>query len=300
MLKRFSIHTLRCCIMFVASATLLACWGCAPILNSFFNDSLPPVNGVRQLAGISKKVTVRRDDLGIPMIEASDMDDLVFGMGYVNACDRFTQMEAFRLVGQGRLSELIGKASLEMDIYLRALDLDGIAKDLYKSASPELVHMLQRYSDGVNAYLSDMPLPMPLKLAGHKPEKWKPIDSVRVFVVLTLGLAQNLHEEIDILNVAQKVDTDKLAWLFPIYPDEPLPFDEMKKLENINLSKGLPGIEHLAETIRRVNSLVIPAAAASNNWVVSGSRTASGKPILANDTHLPLSMPSIWNMVHLK
>ena len=93
--------------------------------------------------------------------------------------------------------------------------------------------MLEIYSDGVNAYLANAPLPMTIKMAGHKPEPWKPIDSVYVFLVLTLGLGANLHEEIDMLNIAQKIEPDKLAWLFPIYPDEPLPFEEMKKLKGL-------------------------------------------------------------------
>lgn len=286
-----------------AVLSLLLCLvtaGCTPVLDSLFNNALPPMEGVRTVPGLTEKATVRRDNMGFPMIEAASMEDMVFVMGYVSAYDRFTQMEGFRLVGQGKLSELIGKATLEMDIYLRALNVDKVAKTLYECASPELVHMLERYSAGVNAYLAEAPLPMTLKLAGYKPEPWKPIDSVRVFVVLTLGLAQNLHEEINILNVAQQVGADRLGWLFPIYPDEPLPFEEMKKLEGLDLTAAREDIERLCGVTRTINNILVPAAAASNNWVVSGSRTRSGKPILANDTHLPLCMPSIWHMMHLK
>lgn len=274
--------------------------GCAPVLNTAFKKALPPIEGEQIVPGLSEKVTVKRDDLGIPMIEASNMDDLIFAMGYVSAYDRFTQMEGFRLVGKGRLSELIGKATLEMDIYLRALNLDQAAQTLYHSTSPELRRILQVYSNGVNAYLAKAPLPMTIKIAGHKPEKWQPIDSIYVFLVLTLGLGQNLHEEINMLNIAQVVDPDIMAWLFPIYPDEPLPFEEMKKLKGIDLTSAAQEIEQLSKIANLTNKLFIPAAAASNNWVVSGKLTKSGKPILANDTHLPLSMPSIWHMMHLK
>ena len=274
--------------------------GCAPLLNTAFKGALPPVEGIQTVPGLKDKVTVKRDNMGIPFIEASNMEDLIFAMGYVSAYDRFTQMEGFRLVGQGRLSELIGKATLEMDIYLRALNLKRVAETLYASASPDLRQKLELYSKGVNAYLANAPLPMTIKMAGHKPEPWKPIDSVYVFVVLTLGLGQNLHQEIDMLNIAQKIGVDKLAWLFPIYPDEPLPFEEMNKLKGIDLTTAAADIERISLVSREVNHTIVPAAAASNNWVVSGSRTKSGKPILANDTHLPLSMPSIWMMMHVK
>ncbi|ABW68601.1 penicillin acylase family protein [Desulfosudis oleivorans] len=294
-------RTCRICVPVMTALLLcLATTGCAPLLNSVFDNALPPMEGVQTVPGLAEKVTVQRDNMGIPMIDAASLEDLVFAMGYVSAYDRFTQMEGFRLVGQGRLSELIGKATLEMDIYLRALNVNQVATILYESASPELLHMLKRYSEGVNAYMDQAPRPMTLKLAGYTPEPWTALDSVRVFVVLTLGLAQNLHEEINMLNVARKVAVDDLAWLFPIYPDEPLPFDEIKKLQGLDLTAAAGDIQALCDTARSVNQVLVPAAAASNNWAVSGRRTRSGKPILANDTHLPLCMPSIWHMMHLK
>lgn len=293
------IFRLKFLIILTVLLCLMIC-GCSSILNMSFSKALPPMEGEQIVAGISQKVTVKRDNLGIPLIEAANMDDLIIAMGYVSAYDRFTQMEGFRLVGKGRLSELLGKATLEIDIFMRALNIKQVAETLYDSASPEIRHILENYSKGVNAYLANAPLPMTLKMAGHKPEPWKPIDSVYVFVVLTLGLGQNLHEEINILNIAKQIDTDKLAWLIPIYPDEPLPFDEMKKLKGLDLKSASADIEKIRQISSRVNQIIIPAAAASNNWVVSGKLTKSGKPILANDTHLPLTMPSIWHMMHLK
>ena len=286
-------------ILFVAILCMVIS-GCTPLLNMSFKKSLPPMEGEQVLTGLSDKVTVKRDNLGIPFIEAQSMDDLIFAMGYISACDRFTQMEGFRLVSQGRLSELLGGAALEMDIYLRALNLNQTAQTLYLSASSDLRRLLKIYSDGVNAYLANVPLPTTMKLAGHQPEPWRPIDSMYVFLVLTLGLGQNLQEEINMLNVAQVVEPEKLAWLFPIYPDEPLPFEEMKKLKGINLAESAQNIEQLGTIANLTSKLLLPAAAASNNWAVSGKLTKSGKPIVANDTHLPLTMPSIWHMMHLK
>ncbi|HUN55554.1 MAG TPA: penicillin acylase family protein [Smithella sp.] len=293
-LSRFQVSVVLIIILcFVLSS-------CTSLINSKFKDTLPATQGVQTLPGLSDKVTVKRDNMGIPFIEANNVDDLLFAMGYVSACDRFSQMEGYRLLGQGRISEMAGAATLNMDIYMRALNLKKVAGTLYESASPDLKHKLDRYADGVNAYLTNAPTPASLTLSGHKPEPWKPIDSVYVFVVLTLGLSENLHQEIDILNIAQKVGPDKLAWLFPIYPDEPLPFEEMEKLKGVDLTGAAQDIERLFTVSGDVNRILVPAAAASNNWVVSGSRTKSGKPIFANDTHLPLSMPSIWMMMHVK
>ena len=298
-----SPHSSRPYIFQALFSGLLLCLclcGCHAMLDSRFNNSLPPTQGKIVLPGLDEPVTVQRDDLGVPFIDARSLEDLVTAIGYVNAGDRFSQMEGLRLVGQGRLAEMVGPAALEMDMYLRALDVNRAAAVLYESASPRLRELLQRYSDGVNAWLNEENLPATIKLSGHTPEKWEPMDSVSVFVVLTLGLAQNLHEEIDILNLARIMPPEKLAWLTPIYPDEPLPFAEMEKLAGLDLSSAARELQALSATIRRTNRLIVPAAAASNNWVVSGTRTASGKPILANDTHLPLAMPSYWHLIKVR
>ncbi|MEW6079791.1 MAG: penicillin acylase family protein [Thermodesulfobacteriota bacterium] len=286
-------------LVIVATFLCLLC-GCTSSLDSLFGKTLPPDEGVQKIPGIAEKVTVKRDNMGVPFIDAASLEDLIVAMGYISACDRFAQMEGFRLVGQGRLSEMAGQAAVEMDIYLRAMGVNKAAEIILNSASADLRHFLKLYSDGVNAYLDNNPLPMMVRVTGHKPEKWEPIDSISVFLVLTLGLAQNLHEEIGILNLAQKISPEKLAWLTPIYPDEPLPFTEMKKLEGLDLTTAAADLENIFSVICRTNKLVVPAAAASNNWVVSGRLTKSGKPILANDTHLPLVMPSFWHLMKLR
>lgn len=211
------------CLAVLTIIISLTISGCAPILNSVFNNSLPPLEGQQIVPGLSQKVTVKRDNMGIPYIEASKLEDMIFAMGYVSAYDRFTQMEGFRLVGKGRLSELLGKATLEMDIYVRSLNLNQTAQTLYLSATPELRQMLKIYSEGVNAYLANASVPMMLTMAGHKPEPWKPIDSVYVFLVLTLGLGANLHEEINMLNIAQVIEPERWPGFSPFIPTNRCP-----------------------------------------------------------------------------
>jgi len=142
------IFRLKFFAIFITAFCLIIC-GCSSLLNMSFSKALPPMDGEQIVPGISQKVIVKRDNMGIPLIEAANMDDLLFAMGYVSAYDRFTQMEGFRLVGKGRLSELIGKATLEIDIFMRALDIKQVAETLYSSASPEIRHILDNYSKGV-------------------------------------------------------------------------------------------------------------------------------------------------------
>ncbi|MEW6078816.1 MAG: penicillin acylase family protein [Thermodesulfobacteriota bacterium] len=280
-------------------AGLLA--GCTSVLDVLFDDSLLPEEGTLKVKGLSGKVTVRRNDLGIPVITADNMDDLVFAQGFVSAGDRLTQMAGFRLAAQGRLSEMAGEAMFETDLFLRSLDINRAARIIYDAASDDLRHLLQVYSDGVNAYLDlyHDRLPRALTMGGYRPEKWQPVDCASVFVLITLGLAQNLHEEIDILNMARIVGPEKTAWLTPIYPDEPIPLAEFKKLESVDFSASAAELQKLFAVSDRLKKAGLSPLAASNNWVVSGQRTESGKSLLANDTHLPLSMPSIWYIMQL-
>ncbi|GAB6096218.1 acyl-homoserine-lactone acylase QuiP [Desulfatiferula olefinivorans] len=283
---------------------MAAAFGCSGMvyryLDSRYAGTLEPAEGEHRLAGLEKPVRVSRDNLGIPHIQAETVEDLVFASGYISAMDRLAQMIEFRLAAQGRLAEMSGKSGLELDYFLRALDIKKGALLMLDASSPELKRLLQIYCDGVNAYMDEQKrLPINIDISGYTPEAWKPVDSASVFVFLTLGLAQNLHEEIDILNMLSKVGAENMAWLIPVYPDEPLPFAEMNKLKEIDLSGSADDLKKLFAVGSRAADLAFLHTAASNNWVVSGKRTPGGASLLANDTHLPLSMPSIWNMTSL-
>jgi len=273
--------------------------GCQAYLDSRYSDSLPPAQGVQAIKGLDKSVSIRRNALGMPLIETASFHDALFALGYVHATDRLSQMVSLRLLAEGRLAEMAGPGVLEVDRFMRAVNLRQSAAELYREASPRMKRFFDVYARGVNAYLYRHrdKLPMDLAAAGYTPEYWKAEDSVLVFCLLNFGLAVNLQEEIASLALAQQVGTDKLAWLLPTYPDEPLPFAEAEKLKGLRLGGEIPGLAALDPAAARVGSLGI---AASNNWAVAGSHTRSGKPLLANDTHLPLSMPSYWNFVQIR
>jgi acyl-homoserine-lactone acylase len=275
---------------------------CTTLIDSYFKGKLDASQGNITLAGLKETVTVRRDAYGIPFVEAKNMDDMVMAVGYVHASDRLNQMIGMKLISEGRLAEMAGPAVLNLDIYMRTMNLKGAAEALYKNISPENLRLLERYSDGVNAYISQHKdrLPPGLVLAGYKPEPWEPIDSVKIFALVNLGLAFNLHEEIAALNIAQTIGAEKTAWLFPIYPDEPIPFDEAGKLKGIDLNKAAGSLTGLAELQPLLSSVGLSGTAASNNWAISKEKTKNGASILCNDMHLPLSLPSMWNMMHVK
>ncbi len=238
----------------------------------------------------------------MPLIETGTFHDALFALGYVHASDRLSQMVSLRLLAQGRLAEMVGPGALEIDRFMRTVNLRQAAEIQYRNASPRLQRFFEVYARGVNAYLYRYrdKLPMDLAQSGYRPEYWKPEDSALVFALLNFGLAVNLQEEIASLTLAQKVGSDKLAWLTPTYPDENLPFDEAEKLKGLRLDGQVPGLAGVEGAARQVAALSMLGVAASNNWAIAPQRSRSGKSLMANDTHLPLSMPSVWNYVQIR
>ncbi len=285
-----------------ASLALVGLAGCQSYLDSRYSASLPPQQGVQPLKGLADNVSIRRNALGMPLIESSSFHDGLFALGYVHATDRLSQMVSLRLMAEGRLAEMLGPGVLETDRFMRAVNLRQSAEVLYRQSSPRMKAFFEVYARGVNAYLFRHrdKLPMDLASSGYQPAYWKPEDSVLVFCLLNFGLSVNLQEEIASLVLAQQVGADKLAWLLPTYPDEPLPFDEADKLKGLRLDGQIPGLAAVERAAGRIAALNMQGVAASNNWAIAGRNSRSGKPILANDTHLPLSMPSYWNFVQLR
>ncbi|MGQ7958508.1 penicillin acylase family protein [Pseudomonas sp. SP16.1] len=288
------------CLTLAASLTGLA--GCQSLLNSRYADSVPPTRGVERIQGLAESASIRRNALGMPLIESGTFHDALFALGYVHAGDRLGQMVGMRLLAEGRLAEMAGPGVLEMDRFMRAVNLKRSAEALYAGASPRLKRFFEVYARGVNAYMFRYRerLPMDLVESGYRPAYWKPEDSVLLLCLLNFGLAVNLQEEIAALAMAQQVGADKLPWLLPIYPDEPLPFDEAQKLAGLDLKGQLPGLQAISRTAAQIAEQHMLGVAASNNWAIAPERTRGGKSLLANDTHLPLAMPSLWNFVQIR
>ena len=172
-----------------------------------------------------------------------------FSLGYVHASDRITQMVTLRLLAQGRLAEMSGPDVLDVDRFMRAVNLKKSAGELYNASTPRLKRFFEVYARGVNAYLFRYrdKLPPDLAQTGYKPEYWKPEDSALLFCLLNFSESANLQEELASLVLAQKVGVDKLAWLTPSAPDEPIPLAEADKLKSVNLGLSLI---HISEPTR--------------------------------------------------
>ncbi|MDM8349262.1 penicillin acylase family protein [Pseudomonas sp. sp1636] len=280
----------------------LALSGCQSFLDSRYRASLSPDQGSVRIQGLAQSVVVRRNALGMPLIETNTFHDALFALGYVHASDRLSQMVGLRLMAEGRLAEMAGPGVLEIDRLMRAVNLKKSAEVLYANASPRLKRFFEVYARGVNAYLFRYrdKLPMDLAQSGYRPPYWKAEDSVLVFCLLNFSLAVNLQEEIAALVLAQKVGSEQLAWLLPTYPDEPLPFDEAEKLKGLTLSGQIPGLAAVSSAASQFAGAHMLGVAASNNWAIAPQNSRSGKSLLANDTHLPLALPSAWNFVQIR
>ena len=272
------------------------------------------------LNGLRERVLVRRDERGIPYIEAANEDDLYFAQGFVVASDRLWQMDLLRRTAAGNLSEVLGQITLESDKRHRVLGFGALADSLVNRLAAPVRAQLEAYCRGVNAYIDSCDvasLPPEFGYLQYRPTHWRPADSLLVGKLM--GETLSTTWPLDITRAARadlpRDKRDAIAqasspWEAPVaYNDGP----ENKGAGSSGRSRAvlhnaeaMGGIleelfainRTMQEALSRVG-LYAPELAASNNWVVSGKRTASGKPLLANDPHLAPSAPSIWYMAHL-
>ncbi|MBN2553360.1 MAG: penicillin acylase family protein [Spirochaetales bacterium] len=260
---------------------------------------LPRTRGRTTLEGLGAPVEIFRDRYGVPHIYARAAKDLFFAQGYVHAQDRFWQMEFWRRLGAGRLSELFGKDLLETDKFLRTMGFYEAAEQQYEGYDAETREYLEAYADGVNAYiLNRRPCRLGLeffllKVQGvdFQIEPWQPADTVSWGKMMCYDLGSNYTLERLNLEVLRAAGRGKWSDFFsPYRKDMPVIISDQELLRS-----GFQLADGGGEPLRVFGS----SGVGSNNWVISGSRTASGRPILANDMHLALQMPSIWYEVGL-
>jgi len=259
---------------------------------AWLRQSLPQLDGSISLSGLKAPVEVVRDRHGVPHIYAGSVADAQFALGFVHAQDRLWQMEMNRRIGAGRLSEALGPATLDADKFLRTLGVRRVAEATLKSLSADTRSQLDAYTAGVNAFLEQRsgPLPPEFLLTGVKPEPWQSADAVTWGKMMAWDLGANWRTELLRLQLAKQLSTAQIGEFLPPYPgDAPLTIADYaalyRQLDAGKLAKlALPGLTE---------------DGASNNWVVAGSRTQSGKPLLANDPHLGLSAPAVWYFAHL-
>ncbi|HVM95745.1 MAG TPA: penicillin acylase family protein, partial [Candidatus Acidoferrales bacterium] len=251
----------------------------------FLDRGLPPREV--HVPGVSAPVSVKRDAAGIPHIHAENRSDLYRALGYVQAQDRLFQLQFFVRLAEGRLAEVVGPDALESDRVFRTFDPEAIGRATLAMYPPAVRTEIEAFADGVNAWVDevgDHP-PATFSLLGTKPRHLSAVDLLSAVAPLAVLLGANLSDEVFYLNVARRLSPDVIAELLPVSPVSPL---EPPPLATTDF---LHSMEHTRLTIPKG---LRTGLAASNNWVVDGTKSVSGKPMLANDPHLPQSLPSIW------
>ncbi|OIV36690.1 penicillin acylase family protein [Mangrovactinospora gilvigrisea] len=296
--------------------------------------SSPQTTGSITLKGLSGPVQVDRDKNGIPQIYASSSADLFRAQGYVQAQDRFYEMDTRRHITSGRLSEMFGSSQVKTDAFLRTMGWHRVAQQEWDhTLSPSTKRYLTAYTAGVNDYLKDhsgAAISMEYKLldlAGknYKPQKWSPVDSVAWLKAMAWDLRDNMEDEITRAQLPERLNQSEIDELYPSYPakrNQPIvtgggvdsagAFDPKLSGSSggtsnaaVNAVQGdagarsaLKGVQkQLDQATKALGSQ--PSGIGSNSWVVSGDHTTTGKPLLANDPHLSPALPSVWYQMGL-
>ncbi|MEV0743806.1 penicillin acylase family protein [Streptomyces sp. NBC_00184] len=293
--------------------------------------SYPQTNGTIRLAGLDSNVEVKRDSYGIPQIYADSDADLFRAQGFVQAQDRFWEMDVRRHMTAGRLSEMFGSGQVETDSFLRTLGWRKVAQEEYDTVlSDETKKNLQSYADGVNAYLKGRDgadISVEYAALGftndYKPTEWSPVDSVAWLKAMAWDLRGNMQDEIDRSLMTSRLDADQIEDLYPAYPydkhkpivseggispatgkfdAEATPSDGTGSATAQGATEGLTSqLGALSDTLDEIPALLGPngTGIGSNSWVVAGKYTTTGKPLLANDPHLAPQLPSLWYQMGL-
>jgi penicillin G amidase len=278
--------------------------------------ALPQLDGRLQISGISAPITVTRDGHGVPTIEAAALEDLFFAQGYVTAQDRLWQMDVMRRFGGGELSEILGDDLLKLDREQRILGLRAAAKKSLEMASPRDRSYYDAYARGVNAFISthSSKLPVEFRILGYAPKPWSPEDSVVVANSMVKDL--NYHYFFDALDrerILAKLGPELTADLFVnrSWHDRP-PTVMREDLNEPDTNKGDSDEDDEDDSpdnsVTQVSGPILARGGlpteglpvnGSNDWVVSGAHTVTGKPLLSNDMHLGHQMPNLWYEAHL-
>lgn len=246
--------------------------------------------GAARIAGLAGTATVIRDEHSIPHIFADNRLDAYRALGFVHAQDRFFQMELARRTAAGRLSEMVGPFGLRGDRFMRTLGIYRLAEATVATLTPEARAAVDAYAEGVNAWLDapDSHRPAELIALGITPEPWRPADSAAWVRLMALLLAGDWRTEILKIQLSEFLSDQQLRDLWPDEPDNApttMALSAVTRKQLAALSDALPDM--------------FPEASASNEWVVSGQRSLSGKPLLANDPHLGLSAPGMWHLARI-
>jgi len=269
--------------------------------------SQPDHEGTIALTGLLREVRVVRDQNAVPVISAAGEADALFALGYVHAQDRLWQMDFNRRIARGRLAEVLGTSALESDRFIRTLGIARTADSIVARMDSEMRDLLGAYAAGVNAFLTTRRGPLPpefLLTRAPAPELWTPEDSIGWALMMSWDMASAAYRsEIARLRLSARFSKREIDEFRPLSADEPAvaiaDYVEQYRLLGLH-SKALDDqLTRLAQT-HPVAGFGSGEAIGSNSWVVGPARSASGKPLLANDPHLGLTAPAIWYIARLR
>jgi penicillin G amidase len=261
-------------------------------LHLYVSNSKAQIEGELQVSVLDADVEVTRDGVGVPHIKAENEADLYRAQGYVQAQDRLFQMDLARRQASGTLAEVVGQAAVDTDKFFRTFSLRHAAEQSWEGYDDEAKQVLEWFAEGVNAYIDEVKgtskLAYEFKLLGYSPEPWTPVDSLTIGKYMAYDLGGNWNLQAFRHWALQNYSEEQLDELMFEYPENGASIIEA----NLNNQIDIAGM---------FNTDVLPAEFnGSNNWVVSGELTESGKPLLADDPHLGLSTPSVWYQMHLQ
>jgi penicillin amidase len=259
----------------------------------FINHAKPKYSGALSLAGLQAEVTVKYDEYGIPHIYAENETDAYFALGYVQAQERLFQMEMIRRVASGTLSEILGPDLLPTDKLFRTLGLSEKAKEMaenFAAANAAYKPAAEAYFDGINAFVEEGPTPIEFTIIGIPKRKFSIVDAYKASGYMSFGFAEGFKVDPIASKIAVKYGMQYLNDL---------------GLHSINDSTYIPSYfgedtVSLTGLAAAIDKIPVPLLIGSNSWIIDGTKTASGKPVFENDTHIGFSQPSVWFEAYLE
>lgn len=257
---------------------------------------IPDYDGKLHLSGLTAEVTVYRDKFAVPHIYAQNERDLYLAVGYCMAQDRLFQMDLIRRVTLGRLAEVVGEKAVKIDHLMRALRIDAKSRLMMSKTDPAVMEAARAFCRGVNQYVEQHRdrLPVEFAILGYTPDRWEPAHVFNVASYMAFDLSTGWKTEVMFHKVLAKAGRERLQAILPDMPAyKDVIYPEFAKLPadpkiDATLLAGAEMLEQIGLTV----------FCGSNNWVVSGKKSVTGKPILANDMHLGLNAPGIWYQMH--
>ncbi|HJV51182.1 MAG TPA: penicillin acylase family protein [Noviherbaspirillum sp.] len=282
----------------VALAVLVLLAMLAAVALWYRHASQPLIDGRIRLDGLSAPVDVVRDAEGIPHIYAKSTADAYFALGFAHAQDRLWQMEMNRRIVAGRMAEILGPSAADADRFLRTLGVRRNAERILANLAPDARSALEAYARGVNAYLANRkgPLPLEFLLTGAPaPQPWEPADSIGWQTMMAWDLGANWTQELLRMRLAQRLSLQQINEFLPPYPGDAV----LQTQDYTRLYRELAGTSQQLAAVASIAPPSYVEGMGSNNWVIGGALSETGKPLLANDPHLGLSAPALWYFAHL-